>query len=134
MLFWLCLIIAIVSLVGGCHVNKHTWSDWGVVLLIVGTITLIIAVILGICVMATQIDEAAAFEADKQLYESLYYQAENNIYENDNDLGKAELMQKITDWNRDLAKRRVFMHNFWVGNLYYDYYDQLEFIPLDIIK
>ena len=134
MLFWLCLIVAIVGIVGGLHIGKHTYSDWGTVLLIIGAITLILAVILGICVVSTQIDEAAAFESDKQLYESLCYQAENSIYENDNDLGKADLMQKITDWNRDLAKHRVYMHNFWISNLYYGYYDQLEFIPLDIVK
>lgn len=63
-------------------------------------------------------------------YESLTYQLDNNLYDNDNDLGKKELMNQIQDWNTDLAYRKTIQRNFWVGIYYPNIYDNFEFINL----
>lgn len=63
-------------------------------------------------------------------YESLTYQLDNNLYDNDNDLGKKELMNQIQDWNTDLAYRKTIQRNFWVGIYYPNVYDDFEFIKL----
>ena len=63
-------------------------------------------------------------------YESLTYQLDNNLYDNDNDLGKKELMNQIQDWNTDLAYRKTIQRNFWVGIYYPNVYDDFEFINL----
>lgn len=63
-------------------------------------------------------------------YESLTYQLENNLYDNDNDIGKKELMDEIREWNEDLAYCKKIQRNFWVGIYYPNVYDNLEFIPL----
>lgn len=63
-------------------------------------------------------------------YESLTYQLENNLYDNDNDIGKKELMDEIREWNGDLAYHKKIQRNFWVGIYYPNVYDNLEFIPL----
>ena len=55
---------------------------------------------------------------------------ENNLYDNDNDIGKKELMDEIREWNGDLAYRKAIQRNFWVGIYYPNIYDNLEFIPL----
>lgn len=48
-------------------------------------------------------------------YESLTYQLENNLYDNDNDIGKKELMDEIREWwNGDLAYHKKIQRNFWV--------------------
>ena len=63
-------------------------------------------------------------------YESLTYQSENNLYDNDNDIGKKELMNEIRKWNEDLAYHKEIQRNFWVGIYYPNIYDNFEFIPL----
>lgn len=63
-------------------------------------------------------------------YESLTYQLDNRLYDNDNDIGKKELMNQIQDWNTDLAYRKIIQRNFWVGIYYPNVYDEFEFINL----
>lgn len=66
----------------------------------------------------------------EQRYESLVYQLENNLYDNDNDLGKKDLYDEIRYWNEDLAKRKVLQYDPWIGVFYPDIYDQFELIEL----
>lgn len=63
-------------------------------------------------------------------YESLTYQLNNHLYDNDNDIGKKELMNQIQDWNTDLAYHKTIQRNFWVGIYYPNIYDEFEFINL----
>lgn len=78
--------------------------------------------------IGVHITEPALYESNKQLYNSLTYQLEHDIYDNDNDIGKFELYEKITDWNIDLAEGKVMQNNIWFGALWHNYYDEFDFI------
>lgn len=65
-----------------------------------------------------------------QLHDSLVYQLENNLYDNDNDIGKQELYEKITEWNTDVARGKALQHDLWIGIFYPNIYDDFEFIKL----
>lgn len=64
--------------------------------------------------------------------ESLVYQFENNLYDNDNDLGKKELYDQITEYNRDVVAGRELHYNFLTKCFYPDIYDDLELIELEM--
>lgn len=66
---------------------------------------------------------------NKQIYESLVYQYENDVFDNDDDIvGKKELYNQIQDWNKDLAYHQNIQDDFWVGVYYPNIFDQFEFI------
>ena len=133
MVFWIAVIIAVV----GCvlyHAYERNWFKSyevneiclgvGVPLAVIG---LAASVVMGIMIVLSQGTASATIAENSVRREMLVYQYENDIYENDNDLGKRELMVDIQE---DLAYYQAVQDNFWIGIFYPDIYDQFEFIEL----
>lgn len=89
----------------------------------------LIAVML-IILLCTYLEAPALVLSNQQIYESLMYQVENHLYDNDNDVGKVELMRQVTDWNKDLAKNKYHQRNIWYGIFVPNVYDEFNFIEL----
>ena len=125
MLFWILLIAFIGTSIWFRHdnFNELAMGLW--------LVTLIANIISVIVLVFCNVGVNGYVAENKIRYESLVYQYENNIYDNDNDLGKRELMVDIQNWNEDLAKYKVNQKDFWIGAYIPNIYDQLEFIELD---
>lgn len=124
MLFWIILVIAIVGII---WVNVDDLNFVAVMFCVSGIIATIISLIF---LASAYIGNDGYIAENKVRYDSLVYQYENDIYENDNDIGKYELMMAIQDWNEDLARYRENQDDFWIGIYIPDIYDQFEFIEL----
>lgn len=134
MLFWsfvITLVVGVICAVIGWWMYEHTRFDteWLQVIGIIITILSVVAIVISGFVM---IDSYGDVEADiaqsNERYKSLVYQLENNLYDNDNDLGKKELYNEIREWNEDLAYYQNIQDNFWFGIFYPNVFDQFEFI------
>ena len=133
MIFWITLIAVIVFVVLAIVFFDSYDFEWVSMLSsIISVITGIAFVVMMIVVIVNNVGVEANIEANKQKYESLIYQAENNLYENDNDLGKKELANQIQEWNEDLARKKALQNDFWVGIFYADIYDEFYFIPMTV--
>lgn len=131
MLFWIFVGIFVVALVG---VIVCYYLDCDVCVDLTEILTVIsgIAIVVSIAIMSNRYIHADADVAKYQKrYESLTYQYENDFYNNDNDVGKYELVSQIEYWNTDLAYRKTIQRDFWLGIYYPNIYDQFEFIKLD---
>lgn len=62
--------------------------------------------------------------------EMLVYEYVNDVFENDNDLGKAELLNKIQDWNEDCVSLKLSQKNPWIGIFIPNIYDEFEVIDI----
>lgn len=136
MLFWLFVIVLVVGVICipiSCFIDDHTRyynAEWLRFLGIVIAVVAGIAILISGFVMIYEYSTADAYvELSKQKYESLTYQLENNLYDNDNDLGKKELYDEIREWNEDLAYYKEIQDDFWLGIFYPNVFDQFEFIP-----
>ena len=137
MLFWSFIItiaIGVICIILGELLYRHTgfdteWlSNCGWFLVVIGAIA---AFISGIIIIDSNAALDAKIAEKQQVRNSLVYQLENDIYENDNDLGKKNLYDQIQDYNSNLAYYKGVQNDFWLGIFYPDIYDQFEFIELE---
>ena len=63
------------------------------------------------------------------IYDSLKYQYENDIYEYE--ITKKELIERIEEWNKDLAYYQKEQDGFWLGVYIPNIFDELDYIELD---
>lgn len=131
MIFWMFLILIAISVIFLILNDKIWCEDWifGVCL---GALffSVIIVLIMSIFVIDANVGIAGKIASNEQRYEALVYQVENEIYENDNDVGKYELYNQVREWNEDLAKGKAMQNDFWLGIFYPDIFDKFEFIEL----
>ena len=123
MLFWTFVII----IIAGFVLFTFDLENLGIAISVIG----IFGIIASVVVLAINYIGIDGYIAQMNTrYETLVYQYENNIYDNDNDLGKRELMVDIQNWNEDLSSRRERQRDFWIGIYIPNIYDQFEFIEL----
>lgn len=95
-----------------------------------GCVGIVVLAVMVILACTTNLTAKGFLASNQQLYNSLVYQLDNNLYDNDNDVGKQELYEKITEWNCDLARGKVLQHDLWIGIFYANIYDDFNFIEL----
>lgn len=123
MLFWTFVII----IIAGFVLFTFDLENLGITISVIGIFGIIASVVV-LAINYIGIDGYIARMNTR--YETLVYQYENDIYDNDNDLGKRELMVDIQNWNEDLSSRRERQRDFWIGIYVPNIYDQFEFIEL----
>lgn len=130
MLFWTFVIFSLIAVL---FIILHCTSsvDFEIPVMFTGLIGFVGVVfsIVFICIGHIGIEgKIAAIETE---YDMLVYQLENNVYDNDNDLGKRDLYKDVQEWNIDLARYQRLQDDFWVGIFIPNIYDQFEFIDLE---
>lgn len=131
------LIIFIVGLLTGIGLLIHYNYSYrnfdaeetvgGILTIVFGILTIIAAIILAFAYIGLD----AQVSENQMRYEMLTYQWENNFYDNDNDVGKQQLVDQIRKWNEDLAKYRKLQYDVLIGAFIPNVYDQFEFISLE---
>lgn len=129
MIFWLVLLLIVVCLGLGVYVEKR-FGDYSWLFLVIAFLSFLVAIVMLVVIVVKNTNVDAYVAENQMRYEMLVYQYENDIYDNDNDLGKRDLMEDIQEWNEDLAYHRKAQDDFWVGIFYPNVYDQFEFIKL----
>lgn len=130
MLFWIFVILLIASIVWmiiDCTVNYSCLAYVTVPTFVI----CLAAVIISLGIMCCSYIGVDAYVAEMDArYEVLTYELENDVFDNNNDLGKQELMNKIQEWNEDLAWYKEAQDDFWIGIYIPNIYGHFEPIPL----
>lgn len=69
-----------------------------------------------------------------QRREALVYQLENDMYSNDNEVGKFELYTQIKEFNEDLAYCKAMNNNIFIGCFTYNFYEKIDYIPFEVSR
>ena len=120
----ICLVIFIISS------NKYggAWDAIDAISLLLAITAFVLSIVLGGISIIARAGADAYLASMQEKRSALVYQLENDIYDNDNDLGKKELYSEITEYNCDVAEGKIKQDNIWVYNLYCNVYDELELI------
>ena len=121
------MIIWIVFIIGIIWTIKDFYSFAGTLVFVFGLVANIVSCVFFLC---HNINTNAYIAKMQTRYDMLVYQYENDIYDNDNDLGKRDLMVDIKEWNEDLSYYQNAQDNFWIGIYIPNIYDQFKFISL----
>lgn len=131
MILWISVTMTIISFIL-LAVSYNKYGDFWDFMKYISLVFLVALFLVSVCLGAVSVVAKAggnAYLASMQEKRSaLVYQLENDIYDNDNDLGKKELYSEITEYNCDVAKGKAMRDNIWLYNLYCDVYDNLELI------
>lgn len=128
MLFWIFLILLIVGVVMMFTISDD-YIPMAASIFAVGLFGTIVSVVF-LCVTYIGLD--GEIKSNQVRHDSLMYQYENCLYDNDNDVGKKELMSEIQSWNEDLAWHKTMQRNPWIGIYIPNVYDQFDFIELHV--
>lgn len=131
LLFVLFIAIAIGLMVLATVLIHFDFDVIGAISMAISVLLWVIVFFMSIAAVINNIGTKGLIAENEQRYESLLYQLEHDLYDNDNDLGKKELYNEIREWNEDLAHGKVMQHDLWIGIFYPDIYDGFEFIELD---
>ena len=131
MILWISIAITIISfiLLGvSCHKFGDFWDFINCISLVFLIAFFLVSVCLGAASVVAKAGGNAYLASMQEKRSALVYQLENDLYDNDNDLGKKELYSEITEYNCDVAEGKINQNNIWVYNLYCNVYDELELI------
>ena len=137
MILWISIAITIISaLVLIISLNKFSnfcvfWDTIASISIVLIVLFFIISAVLGVIAVSASVGSESYLASMQEKRNALVYQLENDLYDNDNDLGKKELYSEIIEYNCDVAKGKIMQDNIWVYNLYPDVYDDLELIEFD---
>ena len=131
MITLLVILTVVASIISYIALNKYDAECLGIasatITVFVG-LALVLCSIVSIFIYSSADATTAEYNAERQ---SLIYQLENNLYDNDNDLGKKDLYDQITAYNRDIVSGRELHDKFLTACFYPDIYDDLELIEFD---
>lgn len=95
MLFFIFIALFAISVLAIIYTDEM--SGWHLLATIAVVLTLIALLISTIGLASVYINADASVAKWETQYESLTYQLENNLYDNDNDIGKKELMDEFCE-------------------------------------
>ena len=130
MLFWMTIIVMILGLILFEVLFEHDFEFSCTISGVISGLAAIALLIEIIVLCVNYIGVDGYVQRMNTRHDMLVYQYENDIYNNDNDLGKRELIEDIQNWNEDLASRKENQDDAWIGIFIPDIYDQFEFIEL----
>lgn len=131
MLFWIFVIATVVLFVLYWILFDHDVNLFGDISMTFGIFSFVVTLFMLLTIILNHVGLDPYVAEMHVEREALVWQYENDVYDNDNDLGKRELITDIQKWNENLAYHKAAQNDFWIGIFHADIYDQFEPISFE---
>ena len=131
MIFWLCVIILVASIILCVISNRECWDGLemcsALVAMLVGIAVIVMSIYL--CVEYSTVD--ANIAKNEELYKAITYKVESEACRDEFGLLSKEVIDEVQEWNKDILYYQNVQDNFWVGIFYPDVFDRFETIDYE---
>lgn len=131
MLLWISIIFLVLGTALWALAEHFTWWTVENAGKIITGFTALVVLIELMVLIYMHIDIYSQVAADRQKFESLYYQYKIVMHDTEYTLGHYKLMNDIKEWNSCLAWHQSAEHDIWIGPFVPDVYDSYEYITID---
>lgn len=112
MLFIICLVVAIITIIVAFIFEKHDHDMLSLISGIIAVPTSFAAIIMLFIILITLAGVPNTEAKWQEQYASLNTRIENHMY---NAYDKGDLIKEVQDWNTDFAAQKIAHNNLWVG-------------------
>ena len=140
MILFLGLLLATVAciLFGHYWEEKHTFSmsPIGTISEVIGFFLAVAVVVMAIIISVNHFTAQESYSTRMAEYEGLTYIVENidEDYLDEFDIRKAEVVNKILEWNIEVVRNRELCDNRLVGVFYPDYWKDIPTIDYSLLR
>lgn len=122
MLFWITLVVFIISVVFFAIYNDE------IIWFISGVTTGIVLLVMIVVMITNYIPIDSFVASNQERYNALIFKLENEEVRDEFGLINKSLIDQVQHWNEDLTYNQKIEKNFWVGIFYPNVCDQFETI------
>lgn len=133
MIFWILCIALVLGTAFMFTIGKRCDDDLLSCITIVTGILTAIVLVSTACIIIEHTGNDGYIAKLQTRYDSLLYQAENHLFDDDINVSKKQLADQITEWNEDLASNKNLQRDPWVGIFKANIYDEFKFIPIELL-
>lgn len=126
-----CLVVSIVLYV----LNEEYWYNDSLEfsMLFTSVMSGLILLIAGGVLFTVHLTADADVAKNQIAHDTIVYQIENEVFNNDNDIGKTELIEKVVTWNSWVEQNRVYNDSIWFNWFIPDKFLQFDTIDYSSI-
>lgn len=136
------LILTLITII--CVVLGHWWekkypfstSPIGMIFSVMGFFVAVIAVIMMIVALIINVTEPQDHAIAMAEYEGLSYIVENidDNYLDDFDIRKADIVNKVYEWNIRVIKNQQYCKSIWIGMFAQDFWMDIPTIDYELLN
>lgn len=136
MIFWIFVIVTVVGVVllfADYYFGIDSFA-LGASASITSLVSGIIAVIMLIIIISSNLGAQGTKLSNQQTYDSLIYKSQTESIRDEFGIVNKEYIDEVQAWNEDIVKYKNWQRDFWVGIFVPNIYDEFETIDLSSIQ
>ena len=136
MIFWIFVIVTVVGVVllfADYYFGIDSFA-LGASASITSLVSGIIAVIMLIIIISSNLGAQGTKLSNQQTYDSLIYKSQTESIRDEFGIVNKEYIDEVQAWNEDIVKYKNWQRDFWIGIFVPNIYDEFETIDLSSIQ
>lgn len=136
MIFWIfviLLVIGVILLFADYYFGIDSFA-LGASASITSLVSGIIAVIMLIIIISSNLGAQGTKLSNQQTYDSLIYKSQTESIRDEFGIVNKEYIDEVQAWNEDIVKYKNWQRDFWIGIFVPNIYDEFETIDLSSIQ